>query len=75
LGFAAQYNVPVIGPDAGLLGALIKAHGLGYVYKKNFPDGFASALKKYISRPKVRIDGRRYMEENSVLKFQRLILE
>lgn len=35
IGYAAQFNVPVVGPSNGLLGKLIKKYKLGYRLKNN----------------------------------------
>lgn len=75
LGFAAQYNVPVIGPDKGLLGALIRAYKLGCVYNVNDPLKLSPVLEKHINDPSIKIDGRRYLRENNIINFQNKIFE
>jgi glycosyltransferase involved in cell wall biosynthesis len=75
LSFAAQFNLPVIGTSEGLLGSLIRSYRLGYSYKIKSPDDLAHALEKHIRMPSVKIDGRKYMEENTISNFQRIIFE
>lgn len=72
LGYAAQYDKPVIGPDAGLLGDIIKSNGLGKVI--DFPitaERLALAIENADSiKP---VDGDKYRKENSIGNFLKII--
>lgn len=45
---AAKYGRPVLGPDSGLLGALIKQHGLGAVVDTKRPQAIARGLAMFL---------------------------
>ena len=50
LGYAAQYDKPVIGPDAGLLGDLIRSYGLGKLIKYPISvENLKQAIESYAS--------------------------
>lgn len=72
LGYAAQYDKPVIGPDAGLLGEIIKNNVLGKVIDFPItPESLASAIENAGSiKP---VDGSKYRKENSVENFLGII--
>jgi hypothetical protein len=48
LGYAAQFNIPVVGPSSGLLGKLIKKNKLGYTIN----DITSASLAYFISNSK-----------------------
>jgi glycosyltransferase involved in cell wall biosynthesis len=73
LGYAAQYNVPVIGTSAGLLGSLISSYKLGYVYDLKGPGKLANAMIKHLSEPSSGIDGTSYLRDNTVHSFQNCV--
>lgn len=75
LGYAARFNVPVIGNSSGLLGALIRSYRLGYTCETNNHTEFAAAIKKHIFMPEITIDGTSYLECNSVGRFQSIIFD
>jgi glycosyltransferase involved in cell wall biosynthesis len=75
LGFAARYDIPVLGTSGGLLGSLINNYKLGYAYKLENISDLAVALEKHILMPSIKIDGREYLRENTILNFQRIIFE
>lgn len=74
LGYAAQYNLPVIGPSDGLLGLLIKSYKLGYIHDLTDPEKIASALIQHITESPSVIDGTSYLNANTIFSFQNCIL-
>lgn len=75
LGFAAKHNIPVLSTSDGLLGSLIKSYKLGYSYNFEDPDKLTSVFEKHIQMAPVTIDGTKYLNENSISNFQRIIFE
>lgn len=74
LGYAAQYDKPVIGPDAGLLGDLIKNYGLGKMIK--YPISVEDLKQAVLSYESIRpVDGSSYRQENSILNFQKILMK
>lgn len=74
LGYAAQYDKPVIGPDAGLLGDLIRNYRLGKLIEYPITvDGLLQAVLSYASIEPV--DGRLYRKENSIGNFQQILMK
>lgn len=74
LGYAAQYNVPVIGNSAGLIGSLIKSYKLGYVYDLSDPRNLVKVLIKHLNELSSEIDGNSYLQANTIFSFQKCIL-
>ena len=73
LGYAAQYDKPVIGPDAGLLGDLIRNNNLGKLLK--YPvtvDDLKQSIMVVSSIAPV--DGSIYRKENSIRNFQDILM-
>jgi len=75
LGYAAQYNLPVIGTSDGLLGSLIASFNLGYTYDLTNPSKLARALETHLVEPSREIDGTSYLKANSVSRFQKIVFE
>lgn len=74
LGYAAQYDKPVIGPDAGLLGDLIRSYGLGKLIKYPISvENLKQAIESYASIEPV--DGSLYRKENSIGNFQEILMK
>lgn len=74
LGYAAQYDKPVIGPDAGLLGDLISCYGLGKLIKYPITvENLMQAILSYVSIEPV--DGSLYRKENSIQSFQYILMK
>lgn len=46
IGYAAVHNKPIVGPDSGLIGELIKDNDLGVTLTQITPDCIAKALKR-----------------------------
>lgn len=75
LGYAAQFNIPVIATSDGLIGSLIGSYKLGYTYDLRDPLILSSVLEKHIKMPSVRIDGSKYLADNTIVRFQRMVFE
>jgi glycosyltransferase involved in cell wall biosynthesis len=74
-GYAARFNVPVIGNSEGLMGSLIRSFRLGFAYDLHEPHLLAEILKKHILMPSCKIDGSAYLRQNNIANFQRAIFE
>jgi glycosyltransferase involved in cell wall biosynthesis len=72
IGYASQFGKPVIAPDKGLLGQLVKKYDLGILIKDITPNSLISAYKK-ISDGDYRKPTKRYCEDNTIQKFQEII--
>lgn len=73
LGYAAQYDKPVIGPDAGLLGDLIRSYGLGKLIK--YPISVENLKQAIVSYASIEpVDGSLYRKENSIANFQEILM-
>ena len=70
LGYAAKFNVPVIGPRRGLLGNLIKKHHLGITLREITPTSICEAINME-DLPKCC--GEAYAEKNSIRSFASII--
>lgn len=74
LGYAAQYDKPVIGPDAGLLGDLIRNYRLGKLIK--YPITVDDLLQAVLSYDSIEpVDGSLYRKENSINNFQQILMK
>ena len=74
LGYAAQYDKPVVGPDAGLLGDLIRNYRLGKLIKYPISvENLKQAIMSYASIEPV--DGSLYRKENSIANFQNILMK
>lgn len=51
IGYAAQYRKPVIGPDQGLIGYLIRHYCLGYTLDKITPTNLHSSIASFRRQP------------------------
>ena len=72
LGYAAFYNIPVIGPSEGLLGQIIKDYSLGITINEISIKSINNVLKTLTKN--VRVQSQKYIEERSVSKFSEIIL-
>jgi len=73
LGYAAVHNIPVIGPETGLIGELIRDNGLGITIKSILPKELAYAINGDIDlKVLARHD---YCRNNSIYKFSATILQ
>lgn len=71
IGYAAQFNKPVIGPTYGLLGKLIKNYALGIqISRIDTP----LLLRAYQKIDKYHVDGSAYLSSNTVRAFCQKIL-
>lgn len=73
IGYASQFHKPVIAPNKGLLGDLIKSYSLGLLIEENTPERLADAYRK-VARGDVKIPDGSYCEQNNVDEFQKIIL-
>ena len=73
LGYAAQFNIPVIGPRSGLLGKIIKKYNLGFLIK--YPS--VECLAKFINNiENLEFKGNtNYIRDNTVSNFINTILK
>ena len=79
LGHAARVKKPVIGPDSGLIGELIRDYTLGISYQGG-SDGFAESLVSDLERrtgDRAVSDSLRlnYLDRNSPESYSRAVLE
>lgn len=75
LGYAAYYNIPVIGPSSGLLGRLIIDNELGITLDKSTPEGLLEVLHKLVKRQKSNnnLKSQKYISQNSIENFTNII--
>lgn len=72
LGYAAQFNKPVIAPNQKLLGKLVKRNKLGYLIENSNAKSIANFLKNS-EKNRYKINSERYVLENSVENFTNTI--
>ena len=72
IGYAAQFHKPVIAPDKGLLGSLVKSYGLGLLISDISSECLTEAYRK-VSRGEVKISDSNYCVNNSVEAFQNVV--
>lgn len=73
LGYAAQYDKPVIGPNAGLLGNLIRKYKLGKLIR--YPVMVEDLVESILSYDNITtVDGTKYRKENSIRNFQNILM-
>lgn len=69
LGYAAQFNKPVIAPGKGLLGNLVVTNNLGITLDKTDPKTISKCFSDITKVDKMTIDGRIYISKNTPEKF------
>ena len=72
LGYASQFNVPVIGTQDGLLGKLIRRYHLGEVCAMNNPESIANCYLKVISR-EISKPSNTYCREHELAAFAKTL--
>lgn len=72
IGYAAQFNKPVIGPAYGLLGKLIKKNSLGICLEKISPETLTAAYEKMED---IFCNGDLYLSKNTVELFCNRMLD
>lgn len=72
IGYAAQFHKPVIAPDKGLLGNLVRAYGLGLLISDITPESLAEAYRKVVNGD-VNTPSDTYCKTNNVEEFQQVI--
>lgn len=72
IGYASQFGKPVIAPDKGLLGQLVKKYGLGILIKDTTPDSLVSAYR-IICSGDYKKPSKQYCEDNTIYNFQQTI--
>lgn len=70
LAYAASVDKPVLGPYLGLIGKLIRKYSLGTRICKITPETLALS---YSSAVEIRVDGEKYISENTVSKFNSVV--
>lgn len=73
LGHAASYHKPVIGPERGLLGTLIRKFHLGYTVKELSATGIADTLTSLLSGPQEDYGFDKYTSRCSPTDFARIL--
>jgi glycosyltransferase involved in cell wall biosynthesis len=72
IGYAAQFNKPVIAPDEKLLGKLVRKYNLGIAIKNLNPSSLASTIKE-LDKNLNRENNSNYMKINNVANFSNVI--
>lgn len=73
IGYAANYQKPVVVPNEKFIGKLVKRYQLGYLLKDNSPESIADFIQHRSTFPPV--DGTNYMNTHSIRDFtQRTLL-
>ena len=72
IGYAAQFSKPVIGPNYGLLGKLIRKNSLGICLDKVTPETLSVTYGKMKN---VCSDGQKYLDENTPERFCKALLD
>lgn len=67
IGYAAQYNTPVIAPCSGLLGKLVRSFHLGYTYDDKDNNSFVDCIRN-TSKQHMNVS-KKYMKTNTVEAF------
>lgn len=75
IGYAAQYNKPVIGPSEGLLGELIKEYRLGYIIPQLNDLKLSERIRDLINDSYHGIDGTSYLHVASCFDFAKTIFD
>lgn len=70
--YAAYFNKPVIGPSKGMIGKIIRKYQLGVGINKISADNL---LLQYSKNLKIGEKVNRYIEENNIQNFNRVVLE
>lgn len=74
LGYASQFNIPVIGPSNNLLGRLIRNYGLGYSFDTNNINEFIMVLAdRCLSDERTQVSDR-YLKCNNPAVFNQTIM-
>lgn len=71
LGYAAQFNKPLLAPSNGLIGKLVSEYKLGYLLDNLSPRAIADNLDKVVD---FSVNGRDYLEQHKVIFFTEKIL-
>lgn len=74
LGYASQFSVPLIVPDSGLIGKLVKRYQLGVTIKDTSIDGIIECLSKIKKTQSYKVSSR-YCKDNNIDVFNSLILK
>lgn len=72
IGYAAQFNKPVIGPAYGLLGKLIRQYALGVSLQLISPEKLVQAYHDVVD---FSCQGKEYLMHNSVEQFYQVIIQ
>ena len=67
IGYAAQFNTPVIAPSSGLLGKLVKRFSLGRTYDDKFDTAFENCIKQ--TSKQHEIVSQKYLKTNTIDAF------
>ena len=71
LGYAAQFNKPLLAPSNGLIGKLVNEYKLGNLLDNLSPRTIADNLDKVVD---FSVNGRDYLEQHKVIFFTERIL-
>lgn len=72
IGYGAQFKIPVVVPNRGLLSKLVRKYKLGYSIDLNSPEEIADSLKKQVANYD-RYKESRYIVEHNVSQFNQAI--
>jgi len=72
LGYASQFGKPLLAPNTGLLGKLIKKYHLGLTAEVDTPEGIVNIIKRFASEDVVAPNNE-YCKNNSVALFCNVI--
>lgn len=72
LGYASQFNIPVIAPNNGLLSEIVKKYKLGMVGDCQTVSGLANMIRSYLENSCIKPDNQ-YCLDNSVDRFCNII--
>ena len=78
IGHAAKHGKPVIGPNTGLIGTLIRDYGLGRATNTSDPSDIAGAIQEALDDPRElasKEDMQRYVNERSPDQFASTVVE
>ncbi len=73
IGYASQFEKPVIAVNKGLLGQLVREYELGILIEDNDPESLIEGYRK-IAEGTYKKPTKRYCEQNSIESFQKAII-
>lgn len=68
IGHAAQFNIPLMASNYGIVGELVEKYNLGYTVNPDSATDIKNAFSSFFSKPKI-IDGRPYINDHQASYF------